>query len=61
MQQSTTTSQVGALLLMTVALTIFISYIPEELNLIRQLLSLVQLGLMAIIMIVTLRAVLRDF
>lgn len=61
MQQSNTTNQIGALLLMTVALTIAISYVPAELGIVRTLLSLVQLALMVIIMTMTLRAVLRDF
>ena len=61
MQQSNTTNQIGALLLMTIALTIGISYIPSELGIVRQILSMAQLGLMVIIMTVTVRAVLRDF
>lgn len=61
MQQSTTTAKIGSLLISIIVLTMFISYIPHELTLIRQALSLVQLGLMAVIMTVTVRAVLRDF
>ncbi|GAC1369015.1 MAG: hypothetical protein NVSMB39_0340 [Candidatus Saccharimonadales bacterium] len=61
MQQSTTTATIGSLLTAIVILTVVISYIPQELNIIRQTLSLVQFGLMAVIMTVTVRAVLRDF
>lgn len=61
MQQSTTTAKIGSLLIATILMTIFISYIPHELTLIRQALSLVQLALMATVMTVTVRAVLRDF
>ncbi len=54
-------SRIFALLVPTVVVTIIISYIPHDLTLIRQVLSFVQLGFMAIIAVLTVRAVLEDF
>ena len=61
MQQSTTTSRIGTLLVITVAITIFDSYIPHDQTMIRGILSYVQLGFMAAVMVVAVRALLRDF
>ena len=60
MQQSTTAAKIGSLLTGIIGLTIFISYIPHELTLIRATLSMVQLALMAVVMIVALRSVIRE-
>jgi hypothetical protein len=61
MQQSTTTSRIGALLVITVAITIFDSYIPHDQTMFRGILSLVQLGFMAATMAVAVRALVRSF
>ena len=61
MNQQSTLNRVGAMLAITVAITILYSYIPLELTPIRQLLSLLQLGFMIAIMTLTVRVVLRDF
>ncbi len=60
MQESTTTAKIGSLLTTIVVLTIVISYVPQEIAIIRQFLSLVQLILMATVMTVAVRSLLRD-
>ncbi len=62
MNQSTTDiSRIGGLLTITIAITILYSYLPADLTLVRSTLSLVQLGFMALIMVLAFRVVLRDF
>ena len=60
-QESTTLSRIGALLVVTIAITIVDSYVPRELNLVRQMISLVQLGFMLAIMVLAVRSILSDF
>ncbi len=61
MTSQTTTSRILTLLIPTIIVAIGDSYVPHELNLVRQLLSFVLFALMAIIMVVAVRAVIDDF
>ncbi len=61
MNQQSTFNRIGAMLAITVAITILYSYIPLELTPVRQLLSLIQLGFMIAIMTLTMRVISRDF
>ena len=54
-------NRIFVLLVPIIILTVIISYIPHELTLIRQALSLVQLGFMTTIAVITVRFVLEDF
>jgi hypothetical protein len=61
MVPQTTVSRIFVLLIPTIVLAIVNSYVPHDLTLIRQTLSYVQLGFMAIIVIVAIQYVLEDF
>ena len=61
MAPQTTIGRIFMLLVPTIAITIIDSYVPHELTLVRSVLSLVQLGFMAVIAIVAIRYVLEDF
>jgi hypothetical protein len=61
MAPQTTSSRIITLVFLVTIVTIGDSYIPHELSLVRGLMSFIILGLMAIIVAVTVRAVLRDF
>jgi len=61
MNQQTTLNRIGALLAITVGITILYSYIPQSLGPVRTLLSLIQFGFMVAIMTIAVRAVLSDF
>ncbi len=61
MNPSSTAQRIGSLLAITIGITIADSYVPHELTLVRQLLAIVQLGLMAAIVVLTLGSLLRDF
>jgi hypothetical protein len=59
-QQSTYSRLIGLIFIVT-AITIADSYIPHELTLAREIVSYAILAIMAVIVAVTVRALLRDF
>ena len=61
MAPQTSVGRIFALLVPTIIIAIGNSYIPHDFALIRQLLSYVQLGFMAVIAVVTIKFVLEDF
>jgi hypothetical protein len=61
MNQSKTAVLIGILLSFTVVVTVVDSYIPHEQTLLREGLTVLQIALMAIIVFVTLRSLLREF
>jgi len=61
MAPQTSIGRIFTLLVPTIALTVIDSYIPHDFTLIRGVLSLVQLGFMAVIAVITIRYVLEDF
>lgn len=61
MATPTTSGQIVALLIPTIIVAVSNSYIPHEFTMIRQLLSLILLGLMALIMILAIKSVLKEF
>jgi len=61
MAPQTPVSRIAFLLVPTIVVAIANSYIPHDQTLIRQALSLLQLGFMAVIAVITIRFVLEDF
>lgn len=60
MNPSPNTARIGFLLALAIAITIGVSYIPHEFSLVRLILSGVLFAIMAMIMILALRSVLRE-
>lgn len=61
MAPQNTISRILVLLVPTIIIAIVNSYVPQDLAVVRQALSVLQLGLMAVIVILTLQSVLEDF
>ena len=61
MTPQTTSSRIIGLVFLVTIITIADSYIPQDITLARSIVSYVILGLMALIVVMTLRAVARDF
>lgn len=61
MNQPKTVGTLGPLLIVVFAVTLFDSYVPHDMTLIRQVFAGIQLMLTLAIVAITLRSVLREF
>ncbi|HVQ44723.1 MAG TPA: hypothetical protein VMT30_07210 [Candidatus Saccharimonadia bacterium] len=61
MNQHSTLNQIGALLIPAVAITIAYQYVPQDLEVMRAVLSAVQLGCILGVAAVAVRSLLREF